>query len=40
MYLLATSLAAALPVERGVSAHRGGRVKMEAFLSILMQESL
>ncbi len=30
-----SSLAAALPVERGVSAHRGGRVRAETFLSIL-----
>jgi len=30
-----SSLAAALPVERGVSAHRGGWVRTEAILSIL-----
>ncbi len=31
---VATFTPAALPVERGVSAHRGGRVRTEAGLSI------
>jgi hypothetical protein len=33
--LVCTSSPAALPAERGVSAHRGGWVRTEAFLSIL-----
>lgn len=36
MYLLATSLAAALPVEWRVSARWGGRVRPVAILSILL----
>jgi hypothetical protein len=36
MYLLATSLAAALPVEWRVSARWGGQVRTVAILSILL----
>jgi hypothetical protein len=35
MYLIASSLAAALPVERRVLARWGGRVKTTAFLNSL-----
>jgi hypothetical protein len=36
----APSLAAALPVEQCVSAHRGGRVRTEAFLTILRDNQM
>lgn len=39
-YASVAELPAALPVERCASAHRGGRVRTDAILSILIQATL